>query len=131
MQEEKRRARRVHFPQPIEARLSDTPVSLIDLSASGASIQHNESIPPSIHRRFDLEFEYQGELFSLPCQVARSRVDHLRSAANRMVYTSGLRFTEVSDPVGEALWRLLGNLAASDPEIAPVPQPQPVRIIAQ
>lgn len=108
--DDRRHARRISIQPPIAGQLSHFPVSLIDLSTSGARVQHDAAMPFHPGKRFVLEFSCDGEKFHVNCTVARSRLD-INSSAHRKVYTSGVRFIEVSEDTAERLWGLIGFLA--------------------
>lgn len=109
--EEKRNARRIHLTEPVAASLSHFSVSLIDLSTSGARIQHDSPLAFTPGKRFNLEFRCEGESFTLLCQVVRSRMEQHRTVDRKPVYTSGVRFIDLDEPSIERLWGLIGVLA--------------------
>lgn len=110
--EERRSSRRIHFVQPIQAVLSNLPVSLIDLSTSGARLSHESSVPFVNGKRYQLEFVCDGEKFSLACQVVRSRMEQtLQQSSRRLTYTFGVRFLELREEDIERLWGLMALLA--------------------
>ena len=106
--EEKRNARRLELQPPVAGSLSHQPVSLIDLSSSGARIQHDAKMLFQPGKRFVLEFSCDGEKFRLSCTVARSRME---MNGSRTLYTSGVRFVDLSEEDDERLWGLIGFLA--------------------
>ena len=108
MEKDKRKARRIHFMEPVEASLSHNPVNLVDLSSSGARIQHAEALPFNREKKFMLHFKYEGERFSLNCQLVRSRFE---KSARQLAYTTGVRFVDLTEEAHEALWGLLAMLA--------------------
>ena len=110
LKEEKRKNRRIRLQPPAAGDLSHVPVSVLDLSSSGARIQHDSPLVFQPGKRFLLSFVCDGEKFSIPCNVARSRLD-IQNSAHRKVYTSGVRFIEVSNDMMDRLWGLIGVLA--------------------
>ena len=108
--EEKRNARRICLQPPAAGDLSHVPVSVVDLSSSGARIQHDTRLLFQPGKRFLLSFTCDGEKFSIPCNVARSRLD-INNSAHRKVYTSGVKFVDMNDDTEDRLWGLLGVLA--------------------
>jgi hypothetical protein len=132
-QEDRRRARRIQFPQPIQASLSQIPVKLVDLSASGALIHHDTNLTVSQAQSMVLEFEYEGERYCLNCQVSRSRVDNLRTTVDGVVYTSGLHFVGLDDSAVDSLWGLIGQLAVGtlDPSVVLAAFPITFAILSQ
>ena len=110
--EERRNSRRIQFDQPVDAVLSNLPVSLIDLSTSGARLSHATHIPFVSGKRYQLEFVCDGERFTLACQVVRSRMEQtLQQASRRLKYTFGVRFLDLSEEDVERLWGLMALLA--------------------
>lgn len=110
--EERRSSRRIHFAQPVEAVLYNIPVSLIDLSTSGARVTHETHIPFVTGKRYQLEFVCDGERFVLGCQVVRSRMEQkLQHSSRRLTYTFGVRFVDLSEADVERLWGLMALLA--------------------
>lgn len=107
---ERRHARRIRLEPPIAGDLSHVPVSVVDLSTSGARVQHDEPLLFQPGKRFLLEFRCDGDRFRLVCTVARSRLD-ISSSARRKVYISGVRFVDVDESTSERLWGLIGLLA--------------------
>ena len=109
--DEKRNARRIHLATPVDASLSHIPVSLVDLSTSGARIQHGNPLAFTAGKRYSLEFICEGESFILRCQVVRSRMEQARATNRQLVYTSGVRFVDLDETSVERLWGLIGLLA--------------------
>ena len=107
---DRRHARRLRIEPPIAGDLSHVPVSVVDLSTSGARIQHDAALVFQPGKRFVLEFRCDGEKFRINCNVARSRLD-INNSAHRKVYTSGVRFVEMDEETAERLWGLIGFLA--------------------
>ena len=109
-EDEKRNARRIRLDPPVAGSLSHFPVSVVDLSTSGARIQHDAPMTFHPGKRFVLEFACEGETFHLTCTVARSRMEMNRSA-HRTIYTSGVHFVELDETTIDRLWGLIGLLA--------------------
>ena len=107
---DRRHARRLPIEPPIAGDLSHIPVSVVDLSTSGARIQHDAALVFQPGKRFVLEFRCDGEKFRINCNVARSRLD-INKSAHRKVYTSGVRFIDMDRETSERLWGLIGVLA--------------------
>lgn len=107
---EKRKAARVNFPQPIDANLANMPVRLVDISTSGARVEHD--FPLTNGKRLQLNFRCDGESISVLADVVRCRLEQsARSFARKMGYTSGLRFVEPDQSVSAVLWGLIGMLS--------------------
>ena len=98
--EDRRKFQRINLPKAIDAWFGDFLVHLIDISASGARIEHNDPIPED--SRALLRFTWKGE----DVEILAERV---RGYAN----SSGMRFLEES----ETIFRLVAQ-AATDLLIA-------------
>lgn len=103
----RRKAVRVQLTPTVPASLSHFPVSLVDVSVSGARIQHETPLTLTPGKRFVLEFKLNGERFVLTCAVARSRVE-LSPTTRRMTYTTGIRFLDLDEFTIARLWSTLG-----------------------
>lgn len=111
--DERRNARRIHLGQPVEASLSHYPVAVVDLSTSGARIQHHSALTFMPGKRFVLEFACEGEWFRLTCTVARCRLEARRASGQPAVYSSGVRFVDMDEASIERLWGLIAFLAVA------------------
>lgn len=94
MSEERRRHQRINLPKPIDAWFGDFSVRLLDISASGARIEHVDAIPED--SRALLRFSWKGEDVEI-------LADRVRGYAN----SSGVRFLEES----ETIFRLVTQVA--------------------
>lgn len=108
--DDRRTSRRIRLEPPVAGDLSHFPVSVVDLSTTGARIQHEAALMFQPGKRFVLEFRCDGEKFRVHCTVARSRLD-IHNSAHRKVYTSGVRFVDLDEVTSERLWGLMGLLA--------------------
>ena len=107
---DKRSGRRLRIEPAVAAVLSHVPVTLIDISTSGAQIRHDTPLAFTPVKRYVLHFTCDGDSFDLGCTVARSSVEPCANG-RRQVYTSGLKFTEIDPLTAERLWGLIGVLA--------------------
>jgi hypothetical protein len=105
---ERRYARRVSLEPPQPGTLSSFKVSVVDLSTSGARIQHTCPMAFQPGKRFILEFDCDGDHLRLTCVVTRSRLDGID--AEGTVYTTGVRFVDLTSSATERLWGLIGEL---------------------
>lgn len=115
---EKRNARRIRLQPAAAGSLSHFPVSIVDLSSSGARIQHDAPLTFCPGKRFILEFMCEGEHFRLPCTVARSRME--MNPSHRTIYTTGVRFAELEESMIDTLWGIMGFLAVDVLEHEPI-----------
>lgn len=116
--DEKRSARRIRLQPAAAGSLSHFPVSIVDLSSSGARIQHDAPLTFQPGKRFILEFACEGEHFRLPCTVARSRME--MNPSHRTIYTTGIRFAGLEESMIDHLWGLMGFLAVDELAQEPV-----------
>jgi hypothetical protein len=86
-EDERRRLQRIQFDSPLGAKLEATPVTLLDVSANGARIEH--SFPLAKGRIINLSFEYDGRSLAIDCEVIRCQLEKGPGGA---AYRSGLRF---------------------------------------
>ncbi len=78
------------MPEGTEATVAGIPVRILDLSANGARVEHEERFPltaPQLH------LTAGGKSVSVPVRVARSEIVGRRDS--RLVYRSGIHFTSV------------------------------------
>lgn len=107
--DEKRHARRIKLDPPCEGTLSHQPVTIVDLSTSGARLQHPAPLVFQPGKKFVLEFRCEGEALRLECTLTRTRLEPGRN--RKPVYVTGIRFVETDAPTLERLWGLIGWLA--------------------
>lgn len=113
--DERRSAPRVRLVPSVAASLSEIPVSIVDVSTSGAKLQHDTTFPYAHDKPFVLSFFFEGEQFVFFCTVARSRVDR-HPLSRRMVFTSGIQFEQL-DPAEEHRLRHLTETVAFNASI--------------
>lgn len=104
-----RRVQRIHLAQPLRARLGATEVMLVDVSLSGAGIQHHTSlgVTAGAHARFSFVWEH--EEIEMDAKVVRSRIERFSSGASGLtVYHSGIEFLKMSPVMKERLKALVG-----------------------
>lgn len=94
MSDERRHFQRLTLVEPLDAWFGDFPVRLIDVSATGALVEHDEPIPSDA--RALLRFWWRGEEVEVTAET-------VRRADNR----TGLHFLDESD----ALCRLIASSA--------------------
>lgn len=97
MTQERRRVNRITLETPMDGLLNKQAVRVIDLSTTGARVEH--STPMAGRKVVDLKLDTGEETLVVSCEIVRSRLQ--KSAADRqsIVYSSGLRFV---DPVQES-----------------------------
>ena len=111
---DRRHARRISLKPAVSGTLSHFPVRVVDLSTSGARVHHDFPMMLQPGKKFHLEFSCDGENFSVPCTVARARLE--MTDERELVYTSGVHFVDVDDHTSEKLWAVITGLATEDLE---------------
>ncbi len=101
--EDRRTAPRIQMKPAVEAALAHMPVTITDVSASGARIHHETPFAVHTGKRFVLELTFGGQRFSLTCTIARSRLE-MNPATRRTGYVSGLRFVDVDEFTIARFW---------------------------
>jgi len=108
MRQEKRRVQRVVLEKPIEGALHKQPVTIIDLSTTGARVEH--PTPMSGRKQFDLRFLSGEEEFLVRCELVRSRLQRSARDRSAIVYCSGLRFVEPTEELRASIRTLVATL---------------------
>lgn len=88
--EERRSATRVALPEPVPATIGTMHGRLVEVSASGVRVEHDERLV--VFSEMTLTFTWRGQKVSLPVKIARSEIAGQRDA--RLFYQSGLQFDE-------------------------------------
>lgn len=109
MTEEKRRIPRLTLDEPLVATIADRGVSLLDLSNGGALVEHE--FPLKAGGTTTLEFRWDGEVISLACLVVRTRLGRSTSKPGSFAYSSGLRFTDPSDPSRQIVRQIVADMS--------------------
>lgn len=104
---ERRRAPRVAFASPQAAWIAGLPTRLVELSVSGARIEHDT--PLGIRRELKLRVEIDGSTLVLSCVVTRCRLQRSASRPDSAAYCSGLRFASIDEPAREHLRRIVAS----------------------
>jgi hypothetical protein len=101
----RRTTNRLVFRMPRPARFATYEVVLLDLSLSGAGIQHPNQIPPGT--RSTLRFRLEREYHELTCEIRQSKLQLVRQGAKTLqIYRSGLQFVGLegqTETIKEAL----------------------------
>lgn len=101
--EERRQAPRTSLPEGIEASVSGSAVTMVELSAAGARLEHESRFPLLSPR---LTLTWGGVVVELPFQVVRSEIVGRRSGV--LVYGSGIQFAELGASGAEVIASILG-----------------------
>lgn len=93
---DRRSEQRVTPPRPLTAWVAGLPMSLVELSAAGARVEHD--MPLGIRREMKLRFEIDDRMLVLSCVVTRCRLQKSGARPGGAIYSSGLRFTSALEP---------------------------------
>src|SRR5688572_8250754 len=104
MAEERRRASRFEAPAGIDATVSGVPVRVVDLSAIGARLEHEERFPLTSAQ---LHITWRGRKASVPMRAARSEIVGRRES--RLVYATGVQFIDVADAAESVITAILDD----------------------
>ncbi len=105
---ERRIIQRVHFDSPLTAKIATNRVTLVDVSATGARVEHE--FPLSRGKAVSLEFEFEGATLHIQCTVARCKLENSDHGAS---YRSGLAFDR-NDPALAELRQLIATVVKRD-----------------
>jgi hypothetical protein len=108
MKQERRQVQRITLEAPIEGSLNKQAVSIIDLSTTGARVEH--PTPISGRKTIDLRLDVGGNALVVPCELTRSRLQRSARDRSSVVYCSGLRFAECPEDVVDAIRGLVASL---------------------
>jgi hypothetical protein len=108
---EKRYVQRIRPDYPLIGQLPTGNVIIVDLSTVGARVDHQ--FPLAAGRRVRLEFSCEGERVSLFCDVTRCKLQKSNGNGS-VVYSSGLRFSEISEETAAALRRVIAGFVGRE-----------------
>lgn len=108
VQIDRRRAPRVTPPRPVTAWVAGLQMILVELSATGARVEHDS--PLGIRREMKLRFEIDGTMLVLSCIVTRCRLQRSIARPGIATYSSGLRFTAPSEPSRAQLQSIVSSM---------------------
>lgn len=131
MVEERRAAERSVLPEPIEATLSGTEATIVEISRIGLRVEHDARL--TVGANLKLAFRWAGASVVHNVTVIRSEVIGRGAAGLR--YASGLRFAEVTPEVEQLVTGLLAwaehggpgpDALSMEAPTAAVPEPEPM-----
>jgi hypothetical protein len=106
--DERRVIQRIRFDAPLTAKIATNKVTLVDVSATGARIEHE--FPLSRGKIVPLEFEFEGASMHIRCTVARCKLEKGEAGA---LYRSGLAFA-LDDPALGDIRALIASVVTRD-----------------
>jgi len=116
--ENRRRNTRLRMPDGYPAKLQLRDVDLIDLSASGALVEHVGAVRPG--QLYQLSFALDGQQVNAQARAVRGQANRLAPPENgerRIVYRTALEFVRIdssgSERITAHIGRMLGELSVS------------------
>ncbi len=106
--DERRVIQRIRFDSPLTAKIATNRVTLIDVSSTGARIEHD--FPLSRGKAVGLEFEFEGVSLHIACTIARCK---LENSDHGVLYRSGLAF-DLNDPALGEIRKLIASVVTRD-----------------
>ncbi|MEO6259039.1 MAG: PilZ domain-containing protein [Thermoanaerobaculia bacterium] len=104
-EDQRRNAERVPLDIPIEGKIGEISVSLVEISLIGCLLEHSDRM--AMGSTFTVGFRWAGENVSLKGRVARTQ---MRVVDGRPGYQSGIQFAESVETSPEPLQRVLRSL---------------------
>lgn len=109
--EDKRRIQRIDLEPAVDASFLSASVKLIDLSTAGARIEH--AAPMKAGRQARLEFDFGGAQIGILCEIVRSRLQRSAIKVGAIVYQTGLRFVDPSEPSRVAVRQIVASIVTN------------------
>ncbi len=100
---------RIQLGTPIVAKVANSAVELMDISARGARIQH--SFPLDRAKEVTLNFSYMDRVVEITCTIIRSKYEQ---RSERASYFSGLRFIDHQDGPLDILRDMIAAAVSED-----------------
>ena len=113
---ERRRVQRITVDGAIQGTMMGLPASAIDLSALGLQLEHE--FPLAVGRKVRFDFLYEGEKFSVDCEVVRCKMQKSAKDPKKIVYHSGLIYGENCDAVKFSIRRVLASIMFRTPQMS-------------
>ncbi|MBI2214621.1 MAG: PilZ domain-containing protein [Acidobacteria bacterium] len=98
---------------PIGARIDGAKVTVVDISSIGARLEHGFPLNISAHVEVAFEFDAEGTVIAVPCEVVRCKLDK-SIFKDRISYTSGVRFSEPDGTAVQELMNLVSHVVKED-----------------
>jgi PilZ domain len=106
--EDRRRFHRIHLDSPLSAFLRDVPVSLVDLSLTGARIVSDARFSPGADTK--LVFDWNEHHARVTCSVVRCTLfTFAKAPGEKSLYQTGLKFTETIDDADRVVRELIAS----------------------
>ena len=103
--EVKRRFERIHFEHPIEARLTDSPVRVLDLAIGGARVTTDFRVAPGSTQQ--LRIDWEGKTIRLTSTATRCTLLTFATGGEKSTYDVGLRIVETLDDSDQMMRELI------------------------
>ncbi len=109
---ERRKYQRVVMTRPLPGRLGGARVYVLDASLIGLRIAHQGTAPPAGSPCL-IEFEWEGRLIELECEVRRNALHKLaRNANEKSIYHAGLSITGAIGDSDSGLRQMVAAIVA-------------------
>ena len=109
---ERRKYQRVVMTRPLPGRLGGARVYVLDASLIGLRIAHQGTAPPA-GSPCRLEFEWEGQLIELECEVRRNALHKLaRNANEKSIHHAGLSITGAIGDSDSGLRQMVAAIVA-------------------
>jgi len=109
MTDEKRRIPRLSLEEPVGATVAERAAALLDLSNGGALVEHE--FPLKAGLTAVLEFPWEAEKVRLTCVIVRTRLGRSVTKPGSFAYSSGLRFTDPSEPARQLVRQIVAQMS--------------------
>jgi hypothetical protein len=109
---ERRKYQRVVLARPLPGRLGDARIYVIDASLIGLRIAHQGAVPPA-GSACRIEFEWEGRLIALDCEVRRNALHKLaKNSGEKSIYHAGLSIAGAIGDSDSALRQMVAAIVA-------------------
>ena len=109
---ERRKYQRVVLTRPLPGRLGSARIYVIDASLIGLRIAHQGAAPPQ-GSACRVEFEWEGRLIALDCEVRRNALHKLaKSASEKSIYHAGLSIVGAIGDSDTSLRQMIAAIVA-------------------
>jgi hypothetical protein len=109
---ERRKYQRVVLARPLPGRLGSGRIYVLDASLIGLRIAHQGAAPPA-GSPCRIEFEWEGRLVALDCEVRRNALHKLaKNPGEKSIYHAGLSITGALGDSDSALRQMVASIVA-------------------
>jgi hypothetical protein len=109
MTDERRASHRIRLFTPVSASTDEGTVMLLDLSVTGARVEHR--FPLRVGSTITLRLAYEGRALEVPATILRIR---MQQRARRVAYVSALQFHDAEERIVDAVRDLIKTIVGDD-----------------